>query len=282
VMQVVRNTSLYFQPQIRTRILNEGWASYWHQRLFEGDEGISGHQTDYTTINAGVMQIPRAGLNPYAIGYLLLEYLREAAEKGHLNYAFHRIEDREKRKDYDQRTGRGMEFLFYAREHFNDYQLINFLPDSDWQDFCNRNRLFTVGRRLTYSERYGTMVWQYYIKSKDGKRYRQMLNNSLYHPPCIPVDENKMKYGELYLNHEFEGRQLVTEWIPATMMGIEFLWGKPVKLETTEFVLESKQANPYSWMGRMWGGQTEEEEPKVKAKRILYTMRDRKLERKEL
>ena len=34
VVQIVRDTSLYFQPQIRTKIMNEGWASYWHETLF--------------------------------------------------------------------------------------------------------------------------------------------------------------------------------------------------------------------------------------------------------
>ena len=38
VIQVVRNTSLYFAPQRRTKILNEGWASYWHQKLFIQDD----------------------------------------------------------------------------------------------------------------------------------------------------------------------------------------------------------------------------------------------------
>lgn len=36
VMEIVRKTSLYFQPQIRTKIMNEGWASYWHDKLFLG------------------------------------------------------------------------------------------------------------------------------------------------------------------------------------------------------------------------------------------------------
>ncbi|MFW2366587.1 MAG: SpoVR family protein, partial [Desulforhopalus sp.] len=42
VMEVVRTTSLYFQPQIRTKILNEGWASYWHETLFLQDDRIGG------------------------------------------------------------------------------------------------------------------------------------------------------------------------------------------------------------------------------------------------
>ena len=24
---------LYFWPQMETKIMNEGWASYWHQRI---------------------------------------------------------------------------------------------------------------------------------------------------------------------------------------------------------------------------------------------------------
>ena len=30
IIEVVRKTSMFFQPQIRTKIMNEGWASYWH------------------------------------------------------------------------------------------------------------------------------------------------------------------------------------------------------------------------------------------------------------
>ena len=37
IIQVVRKTSLFFQPQIRTKIMNEGWASYWHEQLFLKD-----------------------------------------------------------------------------------------------------------------------------------------------------------------------------------------------------------------------------------------------------
>ena len=40
VLQVVRKTSLFFQPQIRTKIMNEGWASYWHESLFLRDDRI--------------------------------------------------------------------------------------------------------------------------------------------------------------------------------------------------------------------------------------------------
>ena len=46
VMSVVRNTAIYFEPQIRTKIINEGWASYWHDTLFRQDDRIKGHEVE--------------------------------------------------------------------------------------------------------------------------------------------------------------------------------------------------------------------------------------------
>lgn len=33
VIEIVRQETLYFWPQLTTKILNEGWATYWHVRL---------------------------------------------------------------------------------------------------------------------------------------------------------------------------------------------------------------------------------------------------------
>lgn len=46
LLQVIRGTALYFEPQRRTKIINEGWASYWHNELFLVDERIRGHEAD--------------------------------------------------------------------------------------------------------------------------------------------------------------------------------------------------------------------------------------------
>ncbi|MEJ2025533.1 MAG: SpoVR family protein, partial [Deltaproteobacteria bacterium] len=51
VIHVVRKTSLFFQPQIRTKIMNEGWASYWHETLFLQDDRIRGHEVDFARVN---------------------------------------------------------------------------------------------------------------------------------------------------------------------------------------------------------------------------------------
>src|SRR3989339_239398 len=84
VMEIVRRTSLYFQPQIRTKIINEGWASYWHQELFEKDPMLSTNEVIYSRVNSGVMTMPKVGLNPYALGYKLICFIEDLANKGKL------------------------------------------------------------------------------------------------------------------------------------------------------------------------------------------------------
>ena len=81
-MEVVRKTSIFFQPQIRTKIMNEGWASYWHEKLFLADDRIKGHEIDFARTHSGVASLPRVGLNPYALGMRLFQYIEEMADKG--------------------------------------------------------------------------------------------------------------------------------------------------------------------------------------------------------
>ena len=56
VINIIRDASLYFSPQMRTKIINEGWASFWHDRLFRSDDRINGNEIQYAKINAAVME----------------------------------------------------------------------------------------------------------------------------------------------------------------------------------------------------------------------------------
>src|SRR6185369_8682377 len=187
ILEIVRKTSVFFQPQIRTKIMNEGWASYWHEYLFLRDDRIKGHEVDFARVHAGVTAMPKVGMNPYALGM----------------------------------------------------RLFTFLENSIDQDFTDRHNLFVAGKRLDQQRQ----VWQYYVKSRKAEHYRQMVLDSLYHPPSIVVDPTKGAESTLYLNHRFEGKQLVQEYIANTMMAIEFLWGGPVHLETSEAQFEKSSTD---------------------------------------
>ncbi|MBT8338746.1 MAG: SpoVR family protein [Desulfatitalea sp.] len=272
VIEVIRKTGLFFQPQIRTKIMNEGWASYWHEILFLQDDRINGHEVDFARVNAGVTAMPRVGLNPYALGMRLFYYIEEMANKGRLSWDFQRLTDAHRRDKFDRDDGSGRDYIFRVRENFSDFNFINQFVD---QDFVTRNKLFVAGRRLNEAK----MVWEYYVKSRKSEDYRQMLFNALYHPPCIVMDHEKGRKNEtLYLVHRFEGKPLLREFIPNTLMGLEYLWGGPVELETHEVVPRPVRGD----RPRQLGGGGAPSEHDIRWQKVLYTMKERKISRKVL
>ncbi len=260
VIHVVRDTSLYFEPQRRDQIFNEGWASFWHEKLFINDDRIKGHEVDFARVHAKVTAISRIGLNPYAIGMRLLSYIEELSDKGKISYDYQKTYDLEERKKYNKKTGKGVDFLLKLREDYCDFTLINSFVD---QDFVNKYKLFTVEKRMNKDRQ----TWEYTVKSKKANDYKQMLLGTLWHPPNIIIDQNKTDNKVLYLYHKDEEKPLMESLIPNTMLGIEYLWGGEVKLETTDMFYEIKD---------------QDKKPELVKTRVLYTMKDRKLIKNEL
>jgi len=137
------------------------------------------------------------------------------------------------------------------------------------QDFVDENKLFVAGRRLDEQR----MIWQYFVKSRKAEDYRNMVLESLYHPPSIEFEVTKENH--LHLKHLFEGKPLVRDYIAGTMLGIEYLWDGPVILDTSEPVQEEVSAGV--------DGKDKKEKPRqqVTWKKFRYTMRDRQLSREE-
>ncbi|RPJ70877.1 MAG: hypothetical protein EHM15_11255 [Desulfobacteraceae bacterium] len=103
-----------------------------------------------------------------------------------------------------------------------------------------------------------------------------MLLSQLYHPPRVEIDRTRSDNGELVLVHRFEGKPLVREFIANTLLGIEFLWGRPVQLETSEAVHAAAAPGPAAAQA------PPHRERRAEAtvwQRVRYTMKDRKLTR---
>ncbi len=278
VIQIVRNTSLYFQPQIRSKIMNEGWASYWHDRLFRNDERIRGHEADYAKVNAAVTSLPKVGLNPYALGLRMFQHIRDMENKGRYDLEYSRLNDEKARQTYDNSKKTGDDLMFKIRENMNDFTFVNTYMD---QEMVSKHRLFVTGKRFLQDK----MVWEYYIKSKKAQDFKQMIINTLYHPPHIRVDKKKSVKGALCLDHKFEGKPLKIDYIENTMVGIEYLWGGPVYLETCEPVAVSKtETSTYVnfWDPVAPAPDSESPQNKFQWKRMRYVMENRKLHKREL
>ncbi len=148
------------------------------------DERIKGHETDFAKVNASVTAMPKVGLNPYALGLRLFEHIEEMENKGRFSLDYFRLHDAVARKTFDRKKNTGRDVIFSVRENMEDFSFINTFVD---QEFMDRHRLFLAGKRFNPQR----STWQYYIKSRKVADYRQMIINTLYHPPDIRVIEER-------------------------------------------------------------------------------------------
>lgn len=224
VLGIVREEAYYFAPQGRTKILNEGWASYWHstlmtERLLDPSELI-----DYADHHSGTMATQPGRLNPYKLGIELLRDIEDRWNKGRYGPEWEECDDYRAREEWDTGEMRGREKIFEVRRHYND---VTFIDEFLTADFVRKHGLFAY--------EYNPMTGQYLISDRDFKVVKEkllfMLTN--FGQPLIEVvDGNHLNRGELVLSHVYEGVPLKLDLARETLANIQHLWSRPVHLET--------------------------------------------------
>ncbi|XID96004.1 SpoVR family protein [Paenibacillaceae bacterium WGS1546] len=195
VMSIIREEMLYFWPQIETKIMNEGWASYWHQRIMRELPLTSEETIEYAKLNSAVVQPSRHSLNPYYLGLKIFE-------------------------DIEKRFGR--DYIFEVRELDSDASFLrNYLT-----------KQLTEELDLYIFEKKG-QEWK--ITDKGWENVRDQLVYSRVNggfPYLEATDADYSRNGELYLTHQYEGTELDLKYVERTLPYVVRLWGKPVHLET--------------------------------------------------
>ncbi len=87
MLEIIREEAYYFVPQRQTKIMNEGWATYWHSKMMTEKVLDASEIIDYAENNAGVMATAPGRLNPYKLGVELYRYIEERWNKGQLRQA---------------------------------------------------------------------------------------------------------------------------------------------------------------------------------------------------
>jgi stage V sporulation protein R len=224
VISIVREEMLYFLPQMRTKIMNEGWASYWHDRILTELPLTSEEHWEFRRMHASVLSPgSRMSINPYYVGYQIFQDI-ERRWNG---------EGDEEEPEEDWRgevlvrpTGEGRKKIFEVAEDEND---ISFLRKYLTAKLVRDLDLYTY----KLEEVGGELVWV--VQETEWRRVRDTLIDSMTNlgaPVVMVEDGNYNRHGELYLKHYFDGKPLDTDYTARTMKYIQFLWGKPVHLET--------------------------------------------------
>ncbi len=192
VLHIVRDEAYYFAPQRMTKIMNEGWASYWHSRLLTGGILEASEILDFADCHSSATMAPPGQLNPYKIG---IELFRLAERRG--------------------------EDVFQLRRVHNDVSLVHKLVDEGFAEEYLR------GVCAPHAPDGGESLDWRAIKAW---LLQQLSWGGLPQIELHAVDSGGQ--GELVLVHHYDGRDLQMGRARETLLNLEALWKRPVHLFT--------------------------------------------------
>lgn len=212
IVLIVREEMLYFLPQMQTKTINEGWASYWHSRIVREMDLNDSEATQFAQMHSGVLAPSRTHLNPYHLGYKILEDIEQRWNNP----------TKEEQERLGRKPGQGRAKLFEVREMENDVSLLrNYLT----KELIEELDLYIYKKEGD----------QWVIVEKDWRKVRDSIvagMTNFGYPYLMIEDADYRRNSELYIKHHFEGQELDLNYGEKTLQYVYQLWGRPVHLET--------------------------------------------------
>ena len=195
IIEIIRDEGQYFWPQIQTKIMNEGWASYWHYTICHDLELPSELHLPIIKSHNQVIRPHIGSINPYHLGFHMFQRIKET---------------------------KGIEECFIARDSCHDGAFIRQYLDAE---LCSELNLFS------YSKKKAGVIIDDVSDEEGWENIRNDLAKSV-GGGSIPVVfvQNLGKNGELLICHEHDGRDLDVEHAKNVVYHIQNLWGHNVKM----------------------------------------------------
>lgn len=216
LLTIVHEESRYFVPQIETKIMNEGWASFWHKRILEALDLPQELHLEFIVRHTQVLRPSPGGLNPYHVGMKVWEDI----EKRWNHPSAEEVEE------FGPRKKSGKDKLFEVREVERD---ASFLRRYLTEDLMRELNLFE------YKSRGNDQV---VTRVSDKDNWRQIKETLIQNVgtgtiPVIKVEDADYKNNRtLLLKHHHDGRDLQLEYAEKTLKYVHQLWGHDVAMET--------------------------------------------------
>ncbi len=224
VLSIIRDEAYYFVPQMQTKIMNEGWASYWHSKIMTTKVLKDSEIIDFADVHAGSMSCAPGRMNPYKIGIEIFRDIEERWDKGRFGLEFEQCDDLVQKARWDMKLGKGREKIFEVRRVCNDITFIDGYLTPEVAERC-----------MLYTYEFNRRTNQYEIVDRDFGKVKEKLLGMLTNAgqPFIYVkDGNFENRGELLLWHKHQGVDLDVKWADATLRSLSAIWRRPVNIET--------------------------------------------------
>ncbi len=224
VLSIIRDEAYYFAPQAQTKIMNEGWASYWHSTIMTRQGLSPGDVVCYCDHHSGTLATSGQRLNPYKLGIELYRDIEDRWNRGRFGKDYDECDDLAEKRRWDTGANEGRRKIFDVRRVHND---LTFIDEFLTLEFCREYKLFSFG--------YNPGSDAFEIESREFPKIKQSLLFNLTNVgrPSIAVrDANYKNRGELFLEHQFSGVELKLNYAHDTLTNLYRLWKRPVHVET--------------------------------------------------
>ncbi|MGN7388104.1 SpoVR family protein [Sporosarcina sp. SAFN-015] len=211
ILTMIREEMLYFWPQMETKIMNEGWATYWHQRILREMDLTTDETIEFAKLNANVIQPSRTSINPYYLGLKIFEDIERRYDDPTAEMLESGIMPRS-----------GREKMFEVREMDSD---ISFIRNYLTKELVQKEDLYIFEKKGSH---YKISDKEY--RSVQDRLIAQRVNGGF--PYIVVHDGDYIRNGELYLVHKFEETELDVPYLENVLPYIHQLWGRIVHLET--------------------------------------------------
>jgi stage V sporulation protein R len=225
ILDMLREEAYYFAPQAMTKIMNEGWATYWHAKLMTEKAMDSSEVIDFADKHSGVVQMNPQSLNPYKLGLELYRDIEDRWNRGRFGKEWDDCQMMSERRRWDKHLGLGREKIFQVRQIYND---VTFVDEFLTLDFCRQYGFFAY--------EYDKKRKEYVIDSRDFSEVKQKMLQQLTnfgHPVIKVIDANYENRSELLLEHRHDGVDLDGSYAQETLTNIQSIWSRPAHLLTT-------------------------------------------------
>ncbi len=224
ILSMIREEAYYFLPQGQTKVMNEGWASYWHSTIMTKHAMTDAEVIDYADHHSGTVSMAGGRFNPYKIGIELFRDIEDRWNRGRFGSDYDNCNDIAAKKNWDLKTGKGREKIFEVRKIYND---VMFLDEFLTPEFCAAHKLFVYQKNPKSHE--------YEIASREFEKIKRQLLFQLTNrgrPRIFVVDANYQNRGELYLFHRYEGVEMLLTAARDTLKNVFLCWKRPVHIQT--------------------------------------------------
>ena len=232
IIEIIRQVGRYYWPIIKTKYINEGFATYWHEKilrqLFNENLLNANEHAECNYSNSLVKMKSPYSMNPYLIGSELWTDIVRRWDTGQHGNEWNEIANHDLKLNYDNKAMKGHEKMFEILRTSNDWMFVNNYLTND---------LVRELQLYMYVQQTNPFFLEVVIADKDIDEIRQLIIKSFSHsgiPKVFVENGNYNNNGELLLKHEHVGIDLYPEYTKKTLEHIGFLWGNKVVCDTKQ------------------------------------------------